>query len=102
MQAGFLLNSLTHKQLAEATESLTAKTEAIAALEIQIDGLKSSLEIAQSDVQAKQVAVEQLEQAKTASEADLAALKATLEQLQADDASSALLAVQEQASVSFM
>ncbi|KZP10531.1 hypothetical protein FIBSPDRAFT_801088 [Athelia psychrophila] len=83
-------------KLAEATESLTAKTEAIAALEIQIDGLKSSLETAQSDVQAKQVAVEQLEQAKTASEADLAALKATLEQLQADDASSALLAVQEQ------
>lgn len=102
MSAPFLWNALTYEQLVEATDSLAAKTEAIAAFEVQIDGLKASLEIAQSDVQAKNAAVEQLEQAKTASEADLAALKTKLEQLQADDASSVLQVVQEQACMSYI
>jgi conserved oligomeric Golgi complex subunit 6 len=67
----------------------------VAELEAQIQSLKSSLETAQSDIQAKHVAIDLLEQMRSASEAQVAEVKATWEKLQSEDRS-ASLAVREE------
>ena len=70
--------------MGEANASLASKTEAVTALEQQIATLKSSLDAALADVNAKAAAAEELLNAKSQAEAELAGLKQTLVSLKAE------------------
>ena len=56
-------------------------------LESEVETLKTTLEAAQADVEAKASAVSELEQAKAKAEEELAAVRQSLETLQSDQSS---------------
>lgn len=73
-------------QLKEANESLSAKSDEVAALEAKVSELQASLSGALADAKAKTSSFEQLQTAKKASEAELAVLKASLQQVRDEHA----------------
>ena len=79
----------------DANGIINTKTEAISGLESEVETLKSSLQVAQTEVEEKTSALNALEQAKAQAEEQLAAVRETLEKLQADQSgdSSKLAAV---------
>jgi len=71
-------------QLKETTESLRTKTDAVAELERQIEPLKSSLDDAKADVEAKGVRLSELETVKSELEKQLKEAQESLSKLQGD------------------
>ena len=68
----------------EANESLSTKSNAVAALEAKISQLEASLSDALADVKTKTSAMEQLQNGKRTSDAEVHDLKARLQQIQAE------------------
>ena len=71
-------------QLDDANGIIGTKTETISELESEVETLKASLQVAQTEVETKTSALEALEQTKAQAEEELAAIRETLEKLQAD------------------
>lgn len=66
---------------------LASKTETVSELEGQVNNLKSSLEAALVEVEAKQSVLQALEEAKGATEKELAAVQDSLNRVQSRHAS---------------
>ncbi|KAG6381062.1 hypothetical protein JVT61DRAFT_5459 [Boletus reticuloceps] len=80
---GRVLEDLQEK-LREATENLSAKSDAVATLEIKILRLQASLDEALVNVKTKASSIEQLQISKQSSDAEISGLKVRVQQVQAE------------------